>query len=60
MLALCALTGLVLVLLDGYHAWSGPEVLAFSSTHGLHLVDLPILAVWAAGVWFAWKLWRRP
>jgi hypothetical protein len=58
-LALGALTGLVLVLLDGYHSWAGPEVLELSPTHGLHLFDFPILAAWLVAVVCAWKLWGR-
>jgi hypothetical protein len=58
-LAMVALTCLVVALLAGEHPWAGPEVLEISDTHGLHLWDFPILGVWAALTWCGWWLWRR-
>ncbi len=58
-LALVVLTGLALVMLAGQQPWSGPEILELSPTHGLHLLDLPVLAVWLAAVGCSWKLWGR-
>lgn len=46
------------------HPWSGPTVLAFSETHGVHMNDWLTVVLWAAAVavarpsWAAAR-WRR-
>jgi hypothetical protein len=57
-LVVLVLTGLTLAAVAGHHAWTGPQLVAVSGSHGLHLGDLPVLAGWAAGVYSCWRLWR--
>lgn len=54
-----ALTVLMVLLVAGHEAWSGPKLFAVSSEHGVHLGDLPVLAVWAVGLYVCMRQWRR-
>jgi hypothetical protein len=53
------LTGLAAALLAGHGPWAGPELFAFSETHGVNLGDLPVVAAWIIGMACCWGLWRR-
>jgi hypothetical protein len=45
---------LTLIGVAGSHAWSGPDVLKITSDHGVHLLDLFVLAAGAAGLVACW------
>lgn len=56
-LALVVTTFLVM-LLAGATSTTGGPVVAITATHGLHLSDLPLLALWAIAMAGAAYLWR--
>ena len=58
-LSMLALTGFALALLAGHGPWSGPELLSLSSSHGVNVGDLPVIAVWMIVAVAAWRQWRR-
>jgi hypothetical protein len=41
------LTGFALLLVTGRYVEEGPVLVRFSQTHGVHVGDLVVLAVWA-------------
>jgi hypothetical protein len=58
-LAMLALTGIALALVAGQPSWSGPKLTGIYDTHGLHVGDLLVLAVWGVGAGYGAWLWRR-
>ncbi len=57
--AALALTALAVLGVMGSSSWSGPVLITFSSTHGLHRDDLFVLAAWAIGIGALVALWGR-
>ena len=53
------LTAVLIALIGGHEPWSGPTLFGISSGHGVHLGDLPLVALWAAGLSWCVRRWRR-
>lgn len=54
-----AVTLLALVGLAGSSRLSGPVIWRLNESHGLHLDDLGVLALWAGCLVWCWRQWRR-
>jgi hypothetical protein len=53
------LSGFTFALIAGHGPWAGRDLIALSSTHGLNIGDIPILAAWISGSLCCWRLWDR-
>ncbi|MET0999754.1 MAG: hypothetical protein ABWX73_13635 [Marmoricola sp.] len=58
-LVVLALTGFAAAMVAGHHPWDGPELFGITETHGVNLGDLPVVAVWVAGIVYSAGRWRR-
>lgn len=54
------LTMLTLLLLAGHGPWAGPVMWEWSTSHGLNVGDLPVLAAYGVGCGCCAWLWRHP
>ncbi|GGO79193.1 hypothetical protein [Nocardioides deserti] len=55
----CVVTSLAALSVAGVSPYSGPRILGLSSDHGVHLGDLPVLALWLVGMACVGVVWRR-
>ena len=53
------LVGLGLFAIAGHSRISGPGLFGIYGTHGVHLDDLIVLALWIVGVLGCVRLWQR-
>ena len=60
-LATAVVALLAVLVVPGSTAWSGPALLALSATHGVHLLDLGVVALgMALAVAVARQAWPQP
>lgn len=48
------ITGLAVIAVAGSSRLSGPVILTFSATHGLHRDDLVVVVLWAISIAWCW------
>jgi predicted anti-sigma-YlaC factor YlaD len=51
---------LTLMLVAGQESWGGPVILGISHSHGLHVTDIPLVALWMIGMLCCGALWVKP
>lgn len=49
---------LAVLLIAGHGPWAGRVLLDVGGGHGVNTGDVPVLLLWAGGLWMAWLLWR--
>ena len=54
-----ALSGLGLFAIAGHSRISGPGLFGIHGTHGVHLDDMIVLALWLVGMFACLRLWQR-
>jgi len=46
------------LLLAGHEPWAGPILFSVTARHGVHVADIPLVALWLVGLVAAATSWR--
>lgn len=51
---------LAVLLIAGHGPWAGRVLFTVGGGHGVNSGDVPVVLLWACGLYLSWLLWRGP